>query len=223
MGLGADLTLVGKDLIRIIMGPQWGASGRIFTFFGPGIGIMLVYGTHGWIHLSIGRAERWFRWGIIELTVTGLLFVLALPWGPAGIATAWTASFWILTVPAFRYAGRPINFGIAPILSAVWKYLLASLLAGVASAEIIGTMPSLLSASDFVGAVRRVVVISLLFGALYLGGVILLYRGFAPLNQVVKLVPVVLPFASRFSNRQSPLGAMSANPASKSAEPMGEE
>ena len=56
MGVGADLTLVGKDLIRLMLGTQWGASGRIFAFFGPGIGVMLVYGTHGWIHLSIGRA-----------------------------------------------------------------------------------------------------------------------------------------------------------------------
>src|SRR5207245_2234195 len=37
MGLGADLTLVGKDLVLLLLGPQWEESGRIFTFFGPGI------------------------------------------------------------------------------------------------------------------------------------------------------------------------------------------
>src|SRR5436309_14282621 len=63
MGLGAGLTLIGRDLIRLLLGPQWEESGRIFSFFGPGIGIMLLYGTHGWIHVSIGRADRWLRWG----------------------------------------------------------------------------------------------------------------------------------------------------------------
>jgi PST family polysaccharide transporter len=208
MGVGADLTLVGKDLIRMMLGTQWGASGRIFAFFGPGIGVMLVYGTHAWIHLSIGRPQRWFRWGVIELAVTGLLFVLALPWGPVGIAAAWTASFWILTIPAFWYAGRPIDFGVAPVLGAVWKYLFASLLAACASAEIIRGIPSLLSASGFVGAASRVVIISLCFGALYLGGIILLHGGFAPLNQVASLLPLVVPFVSRFSRWSSPVAAM---------------
>ena len=53
---------------------------------------MLIYGTHGMIHLSIGTPNRWLRWSIINFTVTGLLFLVALPWGPVGIATAWTAS-----------------------------------------------------------------------------------------------------------------------------------
>jgi len=134
MGVGACLTLVGGDVIRVVLGPGWEESGRIFTFFGAGIGVMLLYGTHGWIHLSIGRADRWFRWGIAEFAFTGLLFLLGLHWGPVGIATAWTASFWILTIPAFWYAGKPINLGVGIIIEAVWRYLLASLLAGAAPA-----------------------------------------------------------------------------------------
>jgi O-antigen/teichoic acid export membrane protein len=51
MGVGACLTLIGGDVIRLVLGPGWEASGRIFTFFGAGIGVMVLYGTHGWIHL----------------------------------------------------------------------------------------------------------------------------------------------------------------------------
>ena len=63
MGVGGDFALVGKDLIRFLLGPGWEEAGRIFALFGPGIGVMLLYNTHGWIHLSIGRPERWLRWG----------------------------------------------------------------------------------------------------------------------------------------------------------------
>src|SRR5205823_4983235 len=56
MGMGADLTLIGRDLIRLLLGPRWDESGRIFCIFAPGIGLMVLYGTHGWLHLSIGRA-----------------------------------------------------------------------------------------------------------------------------------------------------------------------
>ncbi len=129
MGLGAGLTLVGKDLIFVLLGPKWGPAGRIFTYFGPGIGIMILYGTHGWIHLSLGRADRWFRWAIVEFIVTVPLFIGCLRWGPVGIATAWSASFWILTVPAIWYAGRPIGLNIGAVFSMVWRYVVASLIA----------------------------------------------------------------------------------------------
>jgi O-antigen/teichoic acid export membrane protein len=193
MGLGADLTLVGKDLIRVMLGPGWEPSGRIFTFFGPGIGIMLLYSMHGWIHLSIGRADRWFRWGVFEFAFTVLLFLLALRSGPVGIAVAWTASFWILVIPAFWYAGRPIQLGIAPVVAAVWKLVFAALLAGGASAVILQTIPALAKPLDALGALIRVVAVSTLFGTLYLGVVILLYGGCAPIYQLMRILREMQP------------------------------
>jgi PST family polysaccharide transporter len=202
MGLGADLTLVGRDLVLLLLGSRWEESGRIFTFFGPGIGMMLLYGTHGWIHLSIGRADRWFRWGVVEFAVTGLLFLLGLPWGPVGIASAWVVSVWVLTLPALWYAGRPIHLGIATVVGAVWKYVLASALAGCASALIIHGIPSLAMASGSMGAIGRIVVISVLFGVLYLCAVILFHRGCDPIRQVVALLHDMVHWGS-FS-RSSP-------------------
>lgn len=193
MGVGADLTLIGKDVIRLLLGPKWGESGRIFAFFGPGIGIMVLYYAHGWIHLSIGRADRWLRWAVVEVTATGLLFLMALRWGPKGIAAAWTASFWILTLPAFWYAGRPIRLGIRPVLGAVWRYLLASLLAGAACFAIVRGLPSLLAMRGPAGAFTRIVTASALLLALYLGAVVLLFRGCAPLLQIVRLLKDMRP------------------------------
>src|SRR5260370_10922083 len=60
MGLAAGLPLAGKDIIRLLLGPGWEPAGRIFTFFAPGIGVMILYYTHGWFHLSIARADPWF-------------------------------------------------------------------------------------------------------------------------------------------------------------------
>jgi O-antigen/teichoic acid export membrane protein len=194
MGLSADLTLVGKDLIRLLLGPKWGEAGRIFELFGPGIGAMFLYGTNGWIHLSIGRADRWFRWGIIEFAFTSLLFVLVLPWGPRGIAVAWTASFWLLTIPAFWFAGKPINLGSTAIVSVVWKYIISAIAAGGLSAMLIRYVPLFGPASTAMEALVRIVEVSLVFGILYLGAIILLFRGCAPLYQVAGLMGEIAPW-----------------------------
>jgi PST family polysaccharide transporter len=208
MGLGAGLALVGRDLIYVLLGPRWEESGRIFAFFAPGIGAMLLYLAYGWIHLSIGRADRLFRWGIVEFTVIGLLFVLALPWGPVGIALAWVTSCWLLAIPALWYAGRPARLGIASIVGSVWRYALASALAGGTSALIIRHIPWLISAPGWVGAVDRSVAGSLVFGALYLGAVILLHGSCTPLYEIASLVHDMLP--GRLSRSFSSLAAPGA-------------
>jgi O-antigen/teichoic acid export membrane protein len=213
MGTGAALTLVGKDLIRLLLGSKWEGAGQIFTFFGPGIGIMMIYSQNGLIHLSIGRADRWFRWIIVEFVVTGLLFIVGLPWGPAGVATAWTVSFWILTIPAFWYAGRPIQFGITPVVSVVWKYVIASLLSGCVSAAIIRGIPPLVAAPGSLGALVRIVTVSSLFTALYTGAVMLLHGGWEPLRQVARLLPDMVPWA-RFAKLPVPPEAAAVAPQS---------
>ena len=197
MGVGASLTLVGKDAIRLLLGPQWEPSGRVFSYFGPGIGIMLLYGTHGWIHLSIGKPGRWFRWGIVEFAVTGGLFFAALPWGPEGIAIAWTASFCILTIPALWYAGRPIQLGTWPVLAAVWRYFVASLLAGCGTAAIFRNVPPFGIARGGIAAAARIAATSSLFCVLYLGAVILVFGSRAPLYQVVGLLGEMMPWTRR--------------------------
>ena len=127
MGLAGDFTLIGKDIIRLLLGPNWGTAGLIFTFFAPAIGIMMVNGVHGWIHVSLGHADRWLRWGIFEWVVTISLFFAGLPWGPQGVAVAWCVSFWVLTLPAIWYAGRPIGLGVGPVIAVIWRYIAAAL------------------------------------------------------------------------------------------------
>jgi polysaccharide transporter, PST family len=188
MGVGAALTLVGKDVIRLLLGPRWEESGRIFTYFGPGIGVMLLYGTHSWLHLSSGRPDRWLRWALVEFAVTGLLFGIALPWGPVGIAVAWSVSFWILMIPALRYAGKPIGLNVGAMLAVIWKYMVASLVAGCASFIAGRALPGFVGLSAAWGALARIVTISLLFLMLYLAVVVQMHRGLDPLYRVARLV-----------------------------------
>ena len=193
MGVGADFALVGSDIIRFLLGPGWEQAGRIFALFGPGIGVMLVYYPYGWIHLSIGRPERWFRWGLIEFACTASLFLLALPWGPSGIALAWTVSYFLLIFPAFWYAGRPIELGVGPVFAVIWKFFAASVGAAFGAALIVRAVPFFATAFGARGALVRMISVSLVFFALYLAGVILLHHGLGPLSETVGLIREFLP------------------------------
>jgi O-antigen/teichoic acid export membrane protein len=167
MGLGATLTLTGKDVLRILLGPQWDEAGRIFTYFGPGIGIMLVYNTIGWLHLSLGRANRWFRWGIVEMVVTCLMFVIALPFGPRGLAVAWVCSFCLLIGPGLSYAGRPIRISFLSVLSATWRYTLSAIVPGLVCWSLLSWIDPFVSIFATMSSVTRIGVLLCVFGGMY--------------------------------------------------------
>jgi O-antigen/teichoic acid export membrane protein len=204
MGIGADFALVGRDAIRFLFGPGWDEAGRIFALFGPGIGVMLLYNTHGWVHLSIGRPERWLRWGLLEFACTASLFLLMLRWGPSGVAFAWTASYFLLMFPSFWYAGKPIGLGIGPLLAVIWKFFAASAVAGVATFLLLRTVPSLTTALGAVGALARTIGVSSVFFSLYIAGVILLHRGLGPIKETANLIRDCLP--ARISKRAPSAG-----------------
>jgi O-antigen/teichoic acid export membrane protein len=184
MGLGGLFVLIGRDLIRVLLGPQWEMSGTIFTFFAPGIGAMLLYVTYSWIHLSIGRADRLFRWGLVEFTAIGVLFAAGFRWGPIGLAIAWVASWWILTIPALWYAGRPVGLRIGAIIAVIWRYVIGSTLA-VGATMWITPLPA--------APIARIVALTSAFVAAYGAATIALHGGYAPFSQMAALVRDMLP------------------------------
>lgn len=193
MAMSADLTLVGKDVVRLVLGPKWSESARIFELFGPGIGVMLLCSTVGWIHLSIGKPGRWLRWSLFQLVATASLFLLALRWGPEGVAAAWSISFWTLLIPGFWYAGRPIGFGVSALIATIWRYLFAALVAGLATAAFIRGTSFWETHSRTGAALGAIAIVSILFLALYLGAVIVFHQGLAPLRQLASLLRELTP------------------------------
>jgi PST family polysaccharide transporter len=193
MAMSADLTLVGKDLVRLVLGPKWSEAGRIFELFGPGIGVMLLCSTIGWIPLSIGKPGRLLRWSLFQLAATASLFLLALRWGPEGVAVAWSISFWALLIPGFWYAGRPIGFGVSDLIAAIWRYAAAALAAGLATAAIMRGTRFWGTHSGTGPALGATALISILFVTLYLGAVILFHWGLAPLRQLTSLLRELAP------------------------------
>ena len=196
MPLSAILTLIGKDFILLLLGPQWGMAGQIFSVFGPGIGVMLIYGTDGWLHLSLGRADRWFRWGIVAAIATTISFIIGLQFGPIGVAIAYAASFYILIGPCLWYAGRPINLKFSSIVLAIWKSFISALGAGVISWFITNSVESTSNVFAGFNIFVRIVVSCAVCIVLYLILIILLYQSTKPILQFISVLSEMAPVSS---------------------------
>ncbi len=192
MGISGLLTLVGRDLVFVLLGPKWSESGTLFTIFAPGIGLMALYGTHVWIHLSLGHADRWFRWGIIDLVVTTAFLCVGLHWKAQGIALAWVLSYCVITLPALWYATRPIHLRTGSILNVLWRYITASLASYLCAESLIGRFQDPANLHGPLSAIGMLLISTLLFSALYLFLVVILHGSIAPIRQVMRLIQEVV-------------------------------
>lgn len=193
MPISAMLTLAGNDIILLVLGPQWTKAGEIFCYFGVSIGIMFIYSTQGWLHLSLGKPDRWFRWSVFEAAATSLFFIAGLPFGIAGVAIAYSLSFYVLAGPGLSYAGKPINLSLSSIISVIWRYFAASLTAGLLSFVIIYKLDFVLPIFVNFNVFTRIAVASTLCLAIYLILVIILYQSVDPIKNFISTSLQMLP------------------------------
>jgi O-antigen/teichoic acid export membrane protein len=176
----------GKDLILILLGPQWGPAAHIFSVLGLGAGTQILYATQGWIYVSLGRADRWLRWGIFGSIVTVLSFVAGLPFGVIGVAIGYTVSLYILVGPALWFAGKPIGLTPGVIFGEIWRYYLAAVLAGVGCWGLSGYLAD-------IHLLKRFIICFGVFTLTYLLLIIVLYRSIEPIKRALLLIQSFFP------------------------------
>jgi PST family polysaccharide transporter len=193
MPISAILTLTGKDIILLILGPQWTKAGEVFCYFGASIGIMLIQSTQGWLHLSLGRPDRWFRWSIIECAILTCFFIIGLPFGIEGVAIAYSLSFYLLAAPCLWYAGRPIKLNIISLISSIWRYFAAALVSGLLSFTILYKLDYAASIFTHFNVFIRIVTAGTLCLALYLIFIIIFYQSLHPIKSFFSTAYQMLP------------------------------
>ena len=193
MAVSAVLTLVGMDFILLLLGPRWERTGELFVYFGPGIGVMLIYGTHGWLHLSLGKANRWFLWGIFELIVTVIFFVIGLQFGPTGVAIAFVSSIYVLLGPCLVYAGRPVRLTLKSIVEAIYKYYVSAVLSVLLNWYVLYHVDITSVLYSELNTFGRLFIGSVLCTTVYLLFIIIFYRGAKPITQLFSLLREMIP------------------------------
>jgi PST family polysaccharide transporter len=127
MPTSAILSVTGQDVTVLLLGEKWRAAGSLLSIIALRGIFQAVEGSQGWLHLSIGRADRWQRWGIVSLGVQVAALLGGLPFGATGVAVAGVVASILIAVPSISYAGRPIGVGTALVIRAVGPQLLGAI------------------------------------------------------------------------------------------------
>ena len=140
-GLTAVLIAMSLPLVDIVFGPGWARSGHIFQILSVSMFAATPMNATGWIYISLGRTKRMMKWSVFVTLPIVAGFCLGLPWGPEGVAFAYSVSLLIAVYPGIAFAsfGTPIkSHEILKILVPLVGCGGASALAGTWVASMIG-------------------------------------------------------------------------------------
>lgn len=95
---GVAWMISSSDLIVVtLLGDEWAAAGPIFGALGFAALIQPINSTTGWLYISQGRAKGYMNWGIAFTAASVASFVIGLPWGAIGVATAYAVAEYVKT------------------------------------------------------------------------------------------------------------------------------
>jgi PST family polysaccharide transporter len=129
MPAASILSVVAEDLTVILLGEKWRMAGFLLSILALRGIFQVIEGSQGWLHLSIGRADRWRNWGIIAAAVQIVAVLGGLPFGATGVAIATSMTSLLLALPSIIYAGRPIGIGAELVIRAVGIQLIGAICA----------------------------------------------------------------------------------------------
>jgi O-antigen/teichoic acid export membrane protein len=178
--------LFSDELVQVLFGAQWTASGPLFATMCVGAIFFVLSHSTGWIYIATGNPARMMRWGLIGWPAVMAGTLIGIPLGLQGLAIAQTVTLAIIFVPCMTMAFRGTQLTWGGLVESLWRPLLAAL---VATAGVLAA-GDLLPASS----APRLLLGSLLFGLAYL----------AMLSEALGQRPQLLQFARELFGRVAP-------------------
>lgn len=176
MPVAAILSVTGEDVAVLLLGEKWRSAGLLLRVIALRGIFQVVETSQGWLHLSIGRADRWRNWGIVSLAVQIAAVLGGLPFGAIGVAVAGVIASILIAMPSITYAGRPIGIGSTLVIRAVGPQLV-----GAISAAAGGWWLHMTTLADW-SSLMRIALSALFCAGVYLAVVVGLFGLTEPLR-----------------------------------------
>ncbi|BCP53490.1 lipopolysaccharide biosynthesis protein [Kaistia sp. 32K] len=127
------LCLFAEPIFLVLFGPRWMEAAIIFRLLTPTVLVFSLINPFGWLLLAIGRQDRNLRITFVVAIVVVVACSIGLPFGPRGVATAYSIAMVVWFVPHIVWSthGGPIS--PRDILPAISRSFLAGLIAGGAA------------------------------------------------------------------------------------------
>jgi O-antigen/teichoic acid export membrane protein len=121
--------LFAHDMISVVLGQKWMEAVPIFRLLAPTILIFALINPMAWLLFSLGLVGRSLKIALVlaPLVITG--YLVGLPYGPKGIALAYSTVMTLWVVPHIAWCVRGTVISLRDIFDAVRRPLVSSVVA----------------------------------------------------------------------------------------------
>lgn len=121
--------LFAEDIILVFLGPKWNQSTDIFRLLAPTIVIFALINPMAWLLFSTGRVGRSLKLALViaPLTITG--YILGLPYGPKGVAFAYSTAMTVWVVPHIAWCIHGTGISFKDVMASVSRPLVSGIIA----------------------------------------------------------------------------------------------
>lgn len=110
--LAAICGLFADDLIMVVLGPKWTSAIEIFRILAPTILVLAISNPLGWLLNALGLVKRGVQIGLFSTSVMIAGILAGLPYGPRGVAIAYSSVMVLKVIPVSVWAlhGTGVRF-----------------------------------------------------------------------------------------------------------------
>jgi O-antigen/teichoic acid export membrane protein len=123
--------LFANDITLVLLGPRWIAGAPILRLLAPTILVFAIANPLFWLLTSLGLVKRSLKMSFVLAPVMVGSYLIGLPYGPQGVAFAYSAGMMIWILPLIIWAVRGTTVSVRDILSTVFRPLASSIVAAV--------------------------------------------------------------------------------------------
>ena len=131
--------MFAEDIVRVLLGEQWGQSVPVFRLLAPTIAAFALINPFAYLMQACGHAVRSLKLSLLIAPVVVFAYLLALPYGAQGVAVGFSVAMMSLVVPVVLVARRGTLITPADLLLTVGRPLLATMI-GAAAAFLLGPL-----------------------------------------------------------------------------------
>ncbi len=122
--------LFADDMIFVFLGPKWNAAAAIFRYLAPTIMVFAIANPLSWLVMSLGLVRRALKMGLVIAPLLILAYLVGLPYGPKGVALAYSGTMLLWVVPVIAWSVHDTVISIWDVLLTVSRPLASSIVAG---------------------------------------------------------------------------------------------
>jgi O-antigen/teichoic acid export membrane protein len=126
-------SLFAHDVILVLLGQKWKDAVVIFRLLAPTILVFAIVNPLSWLLCSLGLVGRLLKMSLAITPVMIAGYFVGLPYGPRGVAFAYSALMMLWMIPAILWCVRGTVISFRDILSgARWPLTSSTVAAGLA-------------------------------------------------------------------------------------------